>query len=55
VSEISVYKTEVRLTGSYAALAGALTMSTKPAHFEMVPSFVPVWLPSADSNHGHGD
>ncbi len=50
VEEISVDKKEVRLTGSYAALAGALAMSTKPG----VPSFVPVWLPSADSNHGHG-
>ncbi len=55
VSEIRVDKKEVRLSGSYAAMAGALSMSTKPAHFGMVPSFVPVWLPSADSNHGHGD
>ncbi len=54
VDEIRVVKKEVHLSGSYSALAGALCMSTKPA-LEMVPSFVPVWLPSADSNHGHGD
>lgn len=54
VDEIKVVKKEVHLSGSYSALAGALCMSTKPA-LEMVPSFVPVWLPSADSNHGHGD
>ncbi len=51
VTEISVDKIEVRLTSSYAVLAGALAMSTKLG----VPSFVSVWLPSADSNHGHGD
>ncbi|MDR3581014.1 MAG: hypothetical protein P4L44_13720, partial [Oryzomonas sp.] len=44
VDEIRVDKKEVHLSGSYSALAGALSMSTKPA-FEMVPSFVPVWLP----------
>lgn len=54
VEEIRVDKKEVRLSGSYAAMAGALSMSTKPALFSGVPSFVPVWLPSADSNHGHG-
>ena len=52
VTEICVDKIEVRLTGSYAALVGALTMSTKPDHFEMVPSFVSVWLPiSAHYKH----
>jgi site-specific DNA recombinase len=54
VNEITVDKKEVHLSGSYSALAGALTMSTKPA-LVMVPSFVPVWLPFADSNHGQGD
>ncbi len=54
VDEIRVDKKEVRLSGSYAAMAGALSMSTKPALFSGVPSFVPVWLPSADSNHGQG-
>ena len=53
VEEIRVEKKEVHLTGSYSALAGALCMSTKQA-LENVPSFVPVWLPSADSNHGQG-
>ena len=49
VDEIRVDKKEVRLSGSYAALAGALAMSTKPG----VPSIVPVYLPSADkSKHG---
>lgn len=46
VTEIRVDKIEVRLTGSYAALAGALSMSTKPG----VPSFVSVWLPTRDSH-----
>lgn len=55
VTEIRVNKIEVRLTGSYAALAGALAMSTKPAQFDLVPSFVPVWLPNPDSNQGQGD
>ena len=41
VTEISVDKIEVRLTSSYAVLAGALAMSTKLG----VPSFVSVWLP----------
>jgi DNA invertase Pin-like site-specific DNA recombinase len=54
VNEITVDKKEVHLSGSYSALAGALTISTKPA-LVMVPSFVPVWLPFADSNHGQGD
>jgi DNA invertase Pin-like site-specific DNA recombinase len=54
VSEIKVDKKEVHLSGSYSALAGALFMSTKPA-LEAVPSFVPVWLPFTDSNHGQGD
>lgn len=54
VTEIRVDKIEVRLTGSYTALVGALTMSTKPAQFDLVPSFVPVWLPNPDSNQGQG-
>ena len=45
VNEIRVEKKEVRLTGSYASLAGALNMSTKPGQLSRVPSFVPVWLP----------
>lgn len=54
VDQITVQKKKVHLTGSYTALLGALTMSTKPA-LEMVPSFVPIWLPNPDSNHGQGD
>ena len=45
-------KKEVRLSGSYNAMAGALHMSTKHEHLERVPSFVLVWLPSTDSNRG---
>ncbi len=54
IDEIRVDKKEVRLAGSYASLAGALSMSTKPGHLAGLPSFVPVWLPIADSNHGQG-
>lgn len=54
VNEISVDKKEVRLTGSYCSLAGALRMPTKSGQLPRVPSFVPVWLPVADSNHGQG-
>jgi hypothetical protein len=40
VNEIKVENREVRLTGSYASLAGALRMSTKPGQLPRVPSFV---------------
>jgi hypothetical protein len=50
VNEIRVEKKEVRLTGNYTSLAGALRMSTKPGQLPRVPSFVPVWLPTNDSN-----
>lgn len=49
INEIIVDKKEVRLAGSYASLADALHMSTKPNHLPMVPSFVPVWLPERDA------
>jgi site-specific DNA recombinase len=49
VNEIRVDKKEVRLSGSYAAMAGALSMSTKSGHLERVPSFVPVWLPGRNA------
>ena len=55
VDKIWVKNKEVRLTGSYTALVGALAMSTKPVPFAGVPSFVLNWLPIADSNHGQGD
>ncbi len=54
VDEIKVVKKEVHLVGSYAALAGALGIVTKHG-LKTVPSFGLAWLPSADSNHGHGD
>ncbi|MFO7666301.1 MAG: hypothetical protein R6V76_06770 [Desulfobacterales bacterium] len=45
VNEIRVDKKEVRLSGSYSAMAGALHISTKHEHLKRVPSFDPVWLP----------
>jgi hypothetical protein len=51
VNEIIVGKKEVRLSGSYSAMAGALHMSTKHEHLEIVPSFVPVWLPVCNPLH----
>jgi len=48
IDEIRVGKKEVHLKGSYASMAGALSMSTKPGLLPMVPSFVPGWLHSAD-------
>ncbi|MBI1921971.1 MAG: hypothetical protein HYS23_12920 [Geobacter sp.] len=50
VGEIRVDKKEVRLSGSYAAMASALSMSTKPGQMPNVPSFVHVWLPSAEES-----
>ncbi len=51
LDEIRVIKKEVHLRGSYAALASALSVGSNRG-FNMVPTFVPYWLPSADSNHG---
>lgn len=48
MNEIRVNKKDVRLSGSYSAMAGALHMSTKHEPLERVPSFVPVWLPGTD-------
>jgi hypothetical protein len=42
-------KYEVRLSGSYAALSGALRISTKPGQLPNTAQFFPVWLHSADS------
>jgi hypothetical protein len=42
----------VHLSGSYSALAGALSMSTKPA-LENVPSFVPAWLPKRGAQQNY--
>jgi hypothetical protein len=48
VNEIRVDKKEVRLSGSYNAVAGALHLSTKREHPEIVPGFNQVWLPGTD-------
>jgi len=48
VNEIRVDKIEVRLSGSYSAMAGALHMSTKRERPEIVPGFDQVWLPGTD-------
>ena len=54
VDEIRIVKQKVHLTGSYAALAGALCSKSELDSLPGVPSSVIYWLPSADSNHGHG-
>ena len=54
VDEIRIVKQKVHLTGSYAALAGALCSKSELDSLPGVPSAVMFWLPSADSNHGHG-
>ncbi len=54
VNEIMIVKQKVHLTGSYAALAGALCSKSEPGSLPGVPTSVIYWLPSADSNHGHG-
>jgi len=50
--QIKVDKKEMRLSGSYSAMASALHMSTKHERLYIVPSFVPVWLPGTDES-GH--
>ncbi len=54
VDEIRIVKEKVHLTGSFAALAGALCYGSERDSLSGVPSSVLYWLPSADSNHGHG-
>ena len=49
-----IAKEKMHLTGSYAALAGALCSGSELGPLPGVPSSVLYWLPSADSNHGHG-
>lgn len=51
VNDIRVVKKEVHLTGSYASMAGALCMSTKPGSFDGVPSFDLGWLPMCNPFH----
>ena len=53
VDEIRIVKEEVHLSGSLAALTGALCFGSERGFLVGVPSPVMYWLPSADSNHGH--
>ncbi len=51
LDEIRLVKKEVHLKGSYAALAGALSMGANQGS-GLGAQIRPSWLPSADSNHG---
>ena len=53
VQEIRVNKREVRITGSYAALAQAA--AGNPDDVMGVPRFAPKWLPDLGSNQGPAD
>jgi site-specific DNA recombinase len=53
LDEIRVIKKEVHFQCTYSALASALSGRANKG-INKVPSFAPYWLPSADSNHGHG-
>ena len=53
VDEIRVNKREVKITGSYAALAQAA--AGNPGDFMSVPRFAPKWLPDLGSNQGPAD
>ena len=44
---------ELHIKGLYGGILRALK-NEELGSKNMVPSSVPVWLPSADSNHGHG-
>ena len=54
VDEIKVEGKEVRLKGSYGALAGMLN-KTKAGNLERVPTFGSNWLPELDSNQRQAD
>ncbi len=54
VSEIKVEGKEATITGSYAALATAMSEKNLGT-LEGVPRFVPNWLPDLDSNQGPAD
>jgi site-specific DNA recombinase len=54
VDEVRVEGKKIRITGSYAALAQAVT-HPKMDSLEKVPSFVPKWLPGTDSNRRPSD
>ncbi len=53
VEEIRIEEKEVRIRGSYAALAGML-QKTKVGILEGVPTFGDNWLPGPDSNQRQG-
>jgi len=53
VHEIRVNKREVKITGSYAALAHAV--AGNPSDATGVPRFAPKWLPDQGSNLGSAD
>jgi hypothetical protein len=50
VHEIRVNKREVKISGSYAALAQAV--AGNPGDVMSVPRFAPKWLPDQGSNPG---
>jgi hypothetical protein len=53
VHEIRVNKREMKITGSYAALAQAV--AGNPSDAIGVPRFAPKWLPDQGSNLGPAD
>jgi site-specific DNA recombinase len=53
VDEIRVNKKDVKLTGSYGAVAHAVAGNLGDSHG--VPRFAPKWLPDLGSNQGHTD
>jgi hypothetical protein len=53
VHEIRVNKREVKITGSYVALAQAV--AGNPDDATGVPRFAPKWLPEPGSNQGPAD
>jgi site-specific DNA recombinase len=54
VSEIRIEENEAKITGSYAALACAVSEKSLDT-VGRVPRFVPKWLPDLDSNQGPAD
>ena len=54
VNEIRINGDEAQITGSYAALAGAIA-ETKKGKLGMVPTFASNWLLDLGSNQGHTD
>jgi site-specific DNA recombinase len=53
VNEIRIKDNQAEITGSYSALAHAVTESNST--LQRVPSFVPNWLPDQGSNLGPAD